>query len=124
MSLEGEHQPEDVITTFDLALTDPTLLPDARLLIDIRPSDSVSTSPTEDLRLVAEAFPSRANRVGGQCAVLVDGLLQYGLMRMASVFSEGPGVSVEIFTSDTLALAWLGVPEEEDEGGVTDNQPT
>ena len=88
MYLEGEYPPEDVITTFDQALADQALPPDARLLIDIRPSESVAASPTKDLRLVAEAFPQRAARVGGLCAVLLEGLLQYGLMRMASVFSH------------------------------------
>jgi hypothetical protein len=30
-------------------------------------------------------------------------------MRMASVFSQGPGVSVQIFQSEDAAREWLGV---------------
>ena len=59
LTLEGEYPPEDVITTFDRALGDPSLPPDARLLIDVRSSESVASSPTSSLRMVAEAFPSR-----------------------------------------------------------------
>ena len=109
MHLEGDYPPEDIITVFDEALADPALPAEARLLIDLRPSLHVAKSTTEELRLVAEAFPPRAQRVGGLCAIMVEGLLQYGLMRMASVFCQGPGIAVEIFTSRDEALQWLGI---------------
>lgn len=76
-----------------------------RVLLDARASDSLLTRSTDELREISEFITKRSSKVE-RVAILVDGLLRYGLMRMASSWVNHL-IDVQVFREMDQAHAWL-----------------
>jgi hypothetical protein len=111
----GSYTPEDVKDAFATAFADPDLSEDALFLMDLRYSDSTGGRSVEHVRQLADWLGSRAAERGKRFAVVVGEPVQYGVIRMASVFAESHGIEVQLFEEILEALAWLGVSGTEED---------
>ena len=112
MNLEGHYSPQEMMETLEAGLADSLFPADARFLLDVRESEDLAQRPAEQIRMIAEFFAQRAERVGNACAMLTKSPVQYGLARVAAAAIEVLGVRVEAFSSLDEALAWLGLDVE------------
>jgi hypothetical protein len=108
MELVGQYQPDDVIKTFEKAMSDPKCPNPAALLVDVRRSETLASAPVPEIRRVAEYIGPFSARVGGRVAVVASSDIHFGLSRLGSVYSEGVGVEAQVFRDVESAAAWLG----------------
>jgi hypothetical protein len=107
MELAGTYEPKDVVSRFLEAIAEPDCPRPAMLLVDVSRSESLATRSAADIRMVAEFLGPYAERVGGRCAVVAPSDVQFGLSQMGAVYSQGVGVSAQVFRTREDALAWL-----------------
>ena len=89
------------------ALADPDYPDEAKLILDVSKSQSLSERSTSDIRNMANYLSSRSGNFSGICAIVAGESLHFGLMRMASVFAESKGMRTSVFKSKKEALDWL-----------------
>ena len=97
---------EEATTAINEAMADPAFKPGTSLLLDVRRA----TDPTPDeLRRRAKSLGSRpAKGLSSRCAIGVGPKAhQFGLGRMAAIYSDSYGMQVEIFTDLDEAICWL-----------------
>ena len=107
--MHGEYGPEEIRSRVEEALADPRLPHDVHFLFDTRPSTSLASRSTAELRDVAGFLGARSQAFGGRLAMLASEPLHFGLLRMAEVYSEFAGLQARAFYDEFAALAWLGV---------------
>jgi hypothetical protein len=107
INLEGIYPAEDAVNTFHLALDDPKFPENARLLVDVRRSESLTERRPEDLKSSVDFFAAAIERVGGRGAILAETEFQMGLMRMTAVYAETRDVECMVFSSQEEAITWL-----------------
>ncbi|MGD8412666.1 MAG: STAS/SEC14 domain-containing protein [Candidatus Latescibacterota bacterium] len=108
MTFDGVYGSEAIIQSFNEALEDPAFPGEnARLLLDVRGSDSLADRSVEDLRKVAEHYARNADRVGRRCAIVAQSDIHFGLMRMAVAFTETYDADARVFKSEDEAVDWL-----------------
>lgn len=110
MRCHGEYAIAELKAGLDGFIEDPELPADARFLLDMRGAESVLRSTPARLRDVATYFARRASHFGHRCALVVEGTLVYGLMRMASSWIEYEGVEARVFRDTEPAREWLLAP--------------
>lgn len=107
VNLEGSYTPEEIMETFMNALNDPLFPEDARFLLDVRKSSELSERSYSDIRSVAQFFAAHSDRVSGQCAIVADKEVHYGLSRMGATLAETSGARVEVFRDINAAILWI-----------------
>jgi hypothetical protein len=108
LELVGKYLPDDVIKAFERAMSDPKCPNPAALMVDVRRSETLATTPVPEIRRVAEYIGPFAARVGGRVAVVASSDVHFGLSRLGSVYTEGVGVDAQVFRDVESAAAWLG----------------
>lgn len=111
----GRYSPEEVLETFDAAFANPAFPQEALFLMDLRHSDSVGDRSVAAIRELVDRLGARAAGWSERFAIVVSEPVQFGVMRMASVFAESHGIEVQIFEELREALSWLdpsGAPGE------------
>lgn len=103
----GHYGADELTAHLDRHVDDPALPPDARILLDLRESESVKDRSVGTLREMADYFVARAPRFGNRAALVVEGALRYGLMRMAAAWVEVHGVDAQVFRDEGEARRWL-----------------
>ena len=109
MELIDTYEPQEVMRQFLEAMNDPACPNPVALLVDVSRSESLPTRPAGEIRMVAEFLGPYANRIGGRVAVVAPSDVHYGLSQLGGVYSDGVGVSAQVFRSFDEALKWLGV---------------
>jgi hypothetical protein len=103
----GQYSPDDIFQRLDEAERAPNYPEEPEMLLDVRNAQSVLRRPSRELRGVTHRFARRAARYGHRCAILVEGRLRYGLMRMAATWIGFENVDARVFTSEPEAKQWL-----------------
>lgn len=101
---------DELLGALDQILATPDFPEGARLLLDLRLADSVIRRPRSELKHIAYKFVPRAAAFGGRCALLVEGLARYGLMRMAATWMQLEGIDARVFRDLEEAKRWLVSP--------------
>lgn len=107
IDLEGNYPSEDAIKAFERALEDPAFPANARLIVDVRRSESLTQRRTEDLKMVVDFFAQKVGRVGGRGAILAASEFQVGLMRLTATYAELREVEAMVFQTEDEAIRWL-----------------
>lgn len=106
LRLVGEYSLDELRQSFLDALPSP----DARargLLIDLTQSFSIGTRSAADVRSICEWWGTQAARFGGRMALLADGMVGYGMARLASVTLDSCGITVDVFRDEAEAKRWV-----------------
>lgn len=103
---EGEYPGEALRRAWVAALEDPRGPGVRTLLVDVRRSAALIRRPIGELRRIAAYFAIELARRDVTCALLVEGAVRYGLMRMVASWIPG-GVRVRVFRDEGQALGWL-----------------
>jgi len=111
--LAGAYTPEDVTRCFLEALADEDFPPVAAVLMDTTESTSLAGRDAGQIRYVAQFAGRHGDRINHRCAVLVASDLGYGLTKLGAIYSEGVGITAEIFRNEAAALEWLGITPED-----------
>jgi hypothetical protein len=123
MDFVGLYSPEDVVEAFSRAFAEPDFPQRALFLMDMRFSDSVGSRPVPNIRELADRMAPLAAERGERFAVVVAEPVQFGVIRMASVFAESHGIEVRLFEDLPTATAWLGSSPSEDAGAGGSPRP-
>ena len=107
LSFEGETSLVALEALLDRALSSPTCPPKPFVLSDLRRSTSVGRLPGSEMREAVRLFAERHERLGGKFAAVTQAGLQFGVMRMASAYSEAAGLELRVFETEEPALEWL-----------------
>lgn len=84
----GRYSYDDVVEAFDGAIAKY----EGRLPVLVDARHSLANPPYHELRATAAYADSIAHRIGPGVALVVDGVLRYGLARMLSAFGNTRGV--------------------------------
>lgn len=103
---EGHYPVQELKDVFEGAMRDPELPADARLVVDVSRSESLIRRSTPELRELERFFLGHAPRVGGRVALVVEGLVRFGLMRMAAAWVDLAGYQARVFRDLEQARAW------------------
>ncbi len=109
---EGEYPSEALVDAWVAALEDPRGPAVCTLLVDVRRSAALIRRPIGELRRVAGYFAFELARRDVTCALLVEGAVRYGLMRMVASWIPG-GVRVRVFRDEGQALGWLSTTKRD-----------
>ena len=96
----------------DAVLTSPSFHPNINVIYDLRTARAVLLT-TEAIRTVS----TRAKNLGAargtswKAAIVVSGILEYGLGRMFEFFNEDAPFKVRVFRSMEEARTWIGAKE-------------
>ena len=107
LSFEGETSLDALEALLDHALSNPLCPPKPLILSDVRRSTSVRGLAGSGVRKGVRLFAERHERLGGKFAIVTQPGVQYGVMRMASVYSEDAGLELRVFETEEPALEWL-----------------
>ena len=103
----GVYPPDELYIAWDAAMADERCPPEPRVLLDVRHSRALQGRSVADLRKVTQFFLDRAVGRSRRVALLAEGALQYGIMRMAATWVSLDRATARVFTSQTDALDWL-----------------
>ena len=109
---EGATDTPEILEAFESAFRDPALGKECLLLVDVSGSTSLQDRSSASIRMLAENIARWADRVSGKLAVVVGKPVQYGIMRMASVYASSFGLDIRPFETKEEALRWLGLPPD------------
>ncbi len=107
IEMVGEYSMDDIPTTILNSLADSHCPANPSILIDLTESLSIYKRSSQDVTTMARSLVSLGKRFNNRVALVAPNDLQYGLMRMGSVFSEEQGMTPEIFRSFAEARKWL-----------------
>ena len=107
IEMVGEYSMDDIPTTILNSLADSNCPANPSILINLSESLSIYKRSSEDVITVARSLVSLGKYFNNRIALVAPNDLQYGLMRMGSVFSEELGMKVEIFRTFAKARQWL-----------------
>ncbi len=107
LRLSGEYAPTEIKSALLDALDDPRLPGDAQLLFDLRESRSIQDRTADDVRDMARFLAAHGQRFGNRVAMVTNGDLAFGLMRLGAVTAQSGGVEAEVFRDIHSARAWL-----------------
>jgi hypothetical protein len=103
----GEYSMDDIPRTILNSLADSRCPANPSILVNLSESLSIYKRSSEDVITMARSLVSLGKRFNNRIALVAPNDLQYGLMRMGSVFSEELGMMVEIFRTFAKARQWL-----------------
>lgn len=103
----GEYSPAELESAWDQAVQDPRFNEGTEVCLDVRESASLAQRSTRDLRRTSNWFAAQAAMVNHRCALLTRPGIQFGLMRMASVWVGFKGTAAGVFTDRDKAFSWL-----------------
>jgi hypothetical protein len=106
IEMVGEYTMDDIPKTILYSLADSNCPSNPSISVNLTESLSIYKRSSEDVITMAKSLVSLGKRFN-RIALVAPNDLQYGLMRMSSVFSEGFGITVEIFRSFDDAQKWL-----------------
>jgi hypothetical protein len=113
MDLEGTYSTEDIIRTFNAALSDPDFPGEPRFLLDVTRSAVLAERDAESVRAIAQYFAEHSPRAGTRLAIIATEPVHFGLARMGAAVAELGGAEVEVLTTIEDALSWLMVKTSE-----------
>jgi hypothetical protein len=110
VTLAGEYSFEEPAEAVTSAMQDPRFQPGTSLLIDARLSKTHRSS--EEFRGRSLWMASLLSKgLSPRCAMVVNSAAhQYGLARMAGIYLDLQGMTLEIFTDLEEAIDWLVKP--------------
>ena len=91
----------------DQALSSPLCPPKPMVLSDLRRSTSLGALSGSGIQQAVRLFADRLERLGGKCAIVTQPGVQFGVMRMATVYAEERGLQLNVFEAEESALEWL-----------------
>ena len=106
IEMVGEYTMDDIPKTIFDSLADSNCPTNPSICINLTESLSIYKRSSEDVITMAQSLVSLGKRFN-RIALVAPNDLQYGLMRMGSVFSEGLGMTVQIFRTFAEAQKWL-----------------
>jgi hypothetical protein len=107
IEMVGEYSMADIPKTILNALADSHCPANPSILVNLSESLSLYKRSSEEVITMALSLVSLGKRFNNRIALVAPNDLQYGLMRMGSVFSEDHGMKVEIFRNFAKARQWL-----------------
>jgi hypothetical protein len=112
MDLEGNYTPEEIIQTYETALSDPDFPAHPHFLFDVTRSAELAGRDSQSIGHIAQYFGERSDRVGNRCAIVAAQPVHYGLCRMAATIAATRGADVQVFSTVEAAMSWLDTEEE------------
>ena len=106
IEMVGEYTKDDIPKTILDSLADSSCPAKPFICVNLTESLSIYKRSSQDVITMAKSLVSLGKRFN-RIALVAPNDLQYGLMRMGSVFSEGFGLTVEIFRTFAEAHKWL-----------------
>ena len=103
--VDGEYDAATVRTLWERIVADPAFRDGMPVLIDSR--KTVANPSRAVLREQAEFLVGLQGRIGPRCALVVSGVLHYGLARMLAALAEPGGLEIQAFEDPARAEAWL-----------------
>ena len=113
-SCRGQVTLPEVLAHFDVPQQDPRRPSHLDVLLDLRELTTPPGAP--QLRSVASRIGKVSGLSFGQCAIVVDRDLVFGLSRMFEAFAHAHFEEIQIFREPAAAEAWLANPPETPEG--------
>jgi len=107
MEMVGEYSMDDIPKTVLNALADSHCPANPSILVNLSESRSLYKRSSEDIKTMARSLVPLGKRFNNRIALLAPNDLQYGLMRMGTVFSEENGMKPEVFRTFAEARQWL-----------------
>lgn len=107
IEMAGEYSMADIQSAILNSLDDSNCPANPAILVDLTQSQSIYKRSSEDVKSMARSLVSLGKRFNNRVALVAPNDLQYGLMRMGSVFSEEQGMRAEIFRTFADARKWL-----------------
>jgi hypothetical protein len=107
LELAGIYSPNDVVRTYQAALSEPACPQQVFVLVDVSRSTSLASRTAEELHGMTALAAPYGDRIGHRYAVLAAPGVLFGMSRMGVTFSEAAGISGRVFTSREEAWAWL-----------------
>jgi hypothetical protein len=107
LDMVGEYSVDDIPKTILNSLADAQCPATPFMLVNLSESMSIFKRSSEDVITMARSLVSLGKRFNNHIALVAPNDLQYGLMRMGSVFSEELGMKVEVFHTFDKARQWL-----------------
>lgn len=104
--LDGDYEQAALESAVSEALADPAYRAGMSLLIDSRRTGGDGSSAA--LRERVRFLRSTREHFSGKCALVVTGLLRFGLARMFASLAEVEGIEVRVFQDMDEAEAWIG----------------
>lgn len=105
VTMDGHFDTADVLKVAAEALSDPSFVRGSNILIDFRESEVVATG--EDIFKRVQFLSESGSTLGPSIALLVSRSVHYGLARMAELYGESQGLTMQVFTDEDVALAWV-----------------
>jgi hypothetical protein len=106
MTADARATQDEWFETFDRVLEDPRFRPGFDFVYD-RTNVAITPDALNVRSLVGRYLEVSRRAGGGRLAVVVDKTVAYGMVRMASAWTDTAGASVNAFRSMDEALFWL-----------------
>jgi hypothetical protein len=107
LQLAGKYSTSDMKAAILSALDEAPASSGAALLFDMRESRSLEDRSADDVRDMARFLAAHGRRFGNRLAMVTNGDLAFGLMRLGAVIAESGGVVAEVFRDMQSARSWL-----------------
>jgi hypothetical protein len=107
LQLAGKYSTSDMKAAILSALDEAPASSGAALLFDMRESRSLEDRSADDVRDMARFLAAHGRRFGNRLAMVTNGDLAFGLMRLGAVIAESGGVVAEVFRDMPSARSWL-----------------
>lgn len=107
LDCEGTYTMDDLKSSFESGLPEESFPADVKFMLNVRDSDSLSERSPQDVRDMAKFLGERSHRFNDTCAIVAQESLHYGLMRMASVYTDTYGMRTSVFKTFDEAILWL-----------------
>jgi hypothetical protein len=110
LRMVGRYEPVDIRAAFRMALQQHASATVRGLLFDVRDSDVLHARPADEIRTMAQFLSAHAQQFGRRLALVASTDVDYGLMRMGSVYVAEEGVMTAVFRDERDAQDWLHQP--------------
>lgn len=112
VTFEGSTETKEILDMLERAFADPALPHECRLLLDVSGSASLQERSSNNVHMLTMYVGRWVERLHGRMAVLAEGPVQYGMVRMASGYATSSGLDIQVFKTREEALAWLTEPPD------------
>lgn len=103
----GRYPAQDLADALDEILAVEDFPCDAGIVLDVRRAESLLDRSWREIADITRNFAASSDAFGRRCALVVEGLLRFGLMRMASAWASAHGVEARIFRDEGKARDWV-----------------
>lgn len=105
VTMDGHFDTNEVLEVGAKALSDPGFVRGSNVLIDFRESQEVATG--EEIFRRIQFMSEAGDLLGPRIALVVTRPVHFGLARMAELYGESRGLTLQVFNDQKHALDWV-----------------